>query len=591
MIEYDGGQFQLAIVCQLHGSVFPKACVFAVPATLVAIVFHIMTKDVEEFKLDLTIMENSAAYSGFSFVVGFLLVFRTSQAYTRFWEGTTLMQLLRGQWVGAFSSILAFTSTSTVDQQAIEDFRHKLVRLFSLLHASALRYAATLSEDLEEFEIIGVLGLDDNTINFIHDTGEDTKIYVTIQWIQQLILANLNTGILPVPAPIISRVFQDLSTGIVTLNNARKISDTPFPFPYVQIMSLMLLMHMAITPFVVVTWCTEWYWSAILTFVPVFAFWSINYIAAEIEQPFGGDCNDINVADLQTTMNRSLVAMLHPQVSNTPELKMTAEFDRTNLIDKADTLSVAYDVIQRRESALKTVKPSNRQLVSELLKLPPSRQSWTYAEDTEPSALRTRSGNPPQQRMGGATAPAAESVPAEGAATVPEASAPAGPTAQPAAGSSAASAFTAPALGVSAALAVAQLAALKELSDHAVVEPNASLDVGELEFLQKPDPNESLPALQQAAERDLSGGVSAARGAQGIASSALSLGGGSASNASGRGGERTGDIFENRPGETRLALARRFDPADCIAPGRPVDGPLQLQLSVDTHGFSLRMDC
>merc|ERR1719215_169809 len=154
MIDYDGGKYQVGIAFQLRGSVFPKACVFAVPSSLVAITLHGVA--VDRLQYDVQIMSDNAAYSGFSFVVGFLLVFRTSQAYTRFWEGTTLMQLLRGQWVGAFSSILAFTSTSTNDRKAIEDFRHKLVRLFSLLHANALRYAATLSEEEEEFDIIGI---------------------------------------------------------------------------------------------------------------------------------------------------------------------------------------------------------------------------------------------------------------------------------------------------------------------------------------------------------------------------------------------------------------------------------------------------
>ena len=31
---------------------------------------------------------------GFSFVVGFLLVFRTSQSYARFWDGATKVHLL-----------------------------------------------------------------------------------------------------------------------------------------------------------------------------------------------------------------------------------------------------------------------------------------------------------------------------------------------------------------------------------------------------------------------------------------------------------------------------------------------------------------
>lgn len=335
MIDYDGRPFQLGMVCRLRGSVFPKATVFAFPTATVAVLLQLAS---QRYGVNVEMLNNTAAYSSFSFVVGFLLVFRTSQAYTRFWEGTTLMQLLRGQWVGAFSSLLAFSAVSKVDENSVDEFRHTLIRLFSLLHPSALEYVCTMSVEEEQFSIIGVRGIDTASIEFIHTTDGDTKIYVIIQWIQQLILSNLDTGVLPVAPPIVSRVFQDLSTGIVTLNNARKISDTPFPFPYAQMVSVVLMMHLIVTPVAVAGWTTRPIWAFIFTYVSVFTFWCINFIAAEIEQPFGGDVNDIDVADLQHTYNKSLVAMLAPQVGTLPVLKNEAVRDREHLLERADTV-------------------------------------------------------------------------------------------------------------------------------------------------------------------------------------------------------------------------------------------------------------
>eukprot|EP00928_Gymnodinium_smaydae_P080068 TRINITY_DN6386_c0_g1_i1.p1 TRINITY_DN6386_c0_g1~~TRINITY_DN6386_c0_g1_i1.p1 ORF type:complete len:587 (-),score=102.79 TRINITY_DN6386_c0_g1_i1:226-1857(-) len=336
MIEYDGGGLQLGMIFRINGSVFPKASLFALPSAVLSMVLQgVVFKSIEA---PFQILNNTAAYSAFSFVVGFLLVFRTSQAYTRFWEGTTLMQLLRGQWVGAFSSILAFSAVSKKEAMEVDIFRHKLIRLFSLLHASALQYVSTMSYEEEQFPIIGIRGIDDMSVRFVDSADEDTKIYVIIQWIQQLILSNLDTGILPIPPPIVSRVFQDLSTGVVTLNNARKISDTPFPFPYAQMVTVVLLMHLLITPLAVATWTDHWFWAGLFTFVAVFTFWSINLIAAEIEQPFGGDANDIAVDDLQHTYNRCLVAMLNPRVARLPELKHEFIRDRDALLLNADTI-------------------------------------------------------------------------------------------------------------------------------------------------------------------------------------------------------------------------------------------------------------
>lgn len=317
MIDYDARPLQLGTVIKWRGSVFPKAAPFGLVAGILSAVFHHMESD---YDYDFSVLRESTAYSAFAFVLGFLLVFRTSQAYTRFWEGTTLMQLLRGQWVGAFSSILAFSVMSQRPKEQLEDFRQKLIRLFSLLHASALQYVGTMALEDEQFNVIGAAGLDEKSKRFIEAADEDTKIYVVIQWIQQLILMNLDSGILPVPPPIVSRVFQDLSTGIVTLNNARKISDTPFPFPYAQMVTVILLIHLGITPVFIATWTTHWIWAGVFAFVSVFTMWSINFIAAEIEQPFGGDVNDIDIKDMQYVFNRCLVAILSPEVTHAPAL-------------------------------------------------------------------------------------------------------------------------------------------------------------------------------------------------------------------------------------------------------------------------------
>jgi predicted membrane chloride channel (bestrophin family) len=44
-------------------------------------------------------------------------------------------------------------------------------------------------------------------------------------------------------------------------------------------------------------------------------FWSINYIAAEIEMPFGEDANDLPIAQLQEGFNTSLRMLIDEQCS------------------------------------------------------------------------------------------------------------------------------------------------------------------------------------------------------------------------------------------------------------------------------------
>merc|ERR1719486_130150 len=148
---------------------------------------------------------------------------------------------------------------------------------------------------------------------------------VITQWMQSSIVSHMNSGVLPVPPPILSRVFQELSNGIVFLSSAQKLMEIPFPFPYAQMVTTMLMISSIGTPMVAGTYVKSPFWASTLTFILVFAFWSINYIAAEIEMPFGEDKNDLNITDLQERMNAELCLLLEARVQHAPDFHPSSD--------------------------------------------------------------------------------------------------------------------------------------------------------------------------------------------------------------------------------------------------------------------------
>merc|ERR1719387_3133154 len=89
------------------------------------------------FDLDeMGLVGNSAVYSGYSFTLGFILVFRTSQSYNRFWISATSVNAMKTQWFEAASSLIVFIEMSKGSSTQIAEFKHKVVRFFSLLNAS-----------------------------------------------------------------------------------------------------------------------------------------------------------------------------------------------------------------------------------------------------------------------------------------------------------------------------------------------------------------------------------------------------------------------------------------------------------------------
>merc|ERR1719230_1493302 len=132
--------------------------------------------------------------------------------------------------------------------------------------------------------MIEPFGIDPVSLEFL--THSSDKVEVILQWIQRSTVLNMGAGVLPIAPPILSRAFQEISRGIVNLQNARKIADFPFPFPYAQTSVVMLLIHWALCPILASILLNRWM-AFMSCFCVIFFLWCINYIALQLEQPFG----------------------------------------------------------------------------------------------------------------------------------------------------------------------------------------------------------------------------------------------------------------------------------------------------------------
>lgn len=321
MITYDQGYWGLSFAVRLHGSVFPKSFCWGLPAALAASLVHIALDSIPGSRETLAVEDVGASVlSGFTFILGFLIVFRSQQAYSRWWEGGTLLQQLRGEWFNAFSSLMAFCNTSKEKTEGVLNFQHRLLRLVSLLYASALEQVTTIHKPhLEVFELDG-FELD----HFAFMQTSHDRCEIVLQWLQRLIIDADRDGVIKVAPPILSRVYNQLGNGIVNLNNARKITDFPIPFPLAQMVTFMLCCHFGITIIVCAASVRTAAWAGFLSFLVVFSFWSINYIAIELEMPFGDDHNDLPLREMQTDLNKSLVHLMHPSAQTCPDFVYSA---------------------------------------------------------------------------------------------------------------------------------------------------------------------------------------------------------------------------------------------------------------------------
>merc|ERR1719261_1521935 len=71
-----------------------------------------------------------------------------------------------------------------------------------------------------------------------------------LEWINELI-SHLQPKLMT-PPPVLSRVYQELSNGMLGFNQSLKLADVPFPFIFAQILEAMLTMFLIGAPVMVV---------------------------------------------------------------------------------------------------------------------------------------------------------------------------------------------------------------------------------------------------------------------------------------------------------------------------------------------------
>ncbi|CAJ1349757.1 unnamed protein product [Effrenium voratum] len=322
MIVYEAKAWTLLMILRIRGSVFPKGLRWAVPNAIFAALLHDLLRrfapdhnsnGLPDFAEQMDGVE--VMWSGYTFVLGFLVVFRNNQAYSRFWEGATLISQVRGEWFNAVSSLFAFASRKPEKAEKVLEFKQLLVRLASMMYCAALQQVCDTDAD-DSVEILDTEGIAPGHLEFLLEAHDQCE--VLLQWVQQLIVESADGGVLDVPPPILSRAFQELSRGIVTLNNARKIKDIPFPFPYAQMLVCMLTVHWVVTPMLASLVVATWWWAAFMSFLVTGSFWCLMYIAIEIDQPFGADANDLPIKEMMRDYNRSLLSLLHSAAQKAP---------------------------------------------------------------------------------------------------------------------------------------------------------------------------------------------------------------------------------------------------------------------------------
>lgn len=305
---------------------FWNALGISIPCGLLGAGLKYWQNHIDEFKFAGVVTE-SGAYAAITFLLGFLMSFRVNSAFQRFWSGCDLVNSITGDLFNCASSTVAFCNGSTAKEKDILEFQYMVVRLLSLMSAvvfAELEKICDGSEGIEEgigteFELIDILGLDENVLDFL--AKQRWKVDVVYQWIQIHLVLGMNKGIFSLPPPVVARALQELGSSKARFHEALKIAEFPFPFPYMAALQLLLVTHWAITPLVTSRWTDYAAWAFLFAFIATFSIWFFVGVALEMEKPFGVTENAIDVRHIQKILNHRLLTLLITYKNQKPTLR------------------------------------------------------------------------------------------------------------------------------------------------------------------------------------------------------------------------------------------------------------------------------
>lgn len=148
--------------------------------------------------------------------------------------------------------------------------------------------------------------------------GPGERVHIVNDWIHTLIMERRRAGGLDTPPPILTRMFAIMSQGMEGYENCRKLADTPFPFPYSQLVIGMLMMFMSVTPFLFGGFVLANPLSIAFNFLTLVTHFALNELAKDLEDPFIHDPNDLPLVRHHYNFNERLLAVSrsHRPVSN-----------------------------------------------------------------------------------------------------------------------------------------------------------------------------------------------------------------------------------------------------------------------------------
>lgn len=227
-------------------------------------------------------------------------------------------------------------SKVTMDAEIVHTSLHRAVTAESVKRSSV-----GLSEKLQDQEkcresplllkdltVLGDIAYEEEI--WLHKCED--KVDLVHAWIIQAISDASLRGLILTASPILSRVYQELSNGMLGYNQAYKIALVQFPFAFAQMLTIFLLAFVLCCPIAVFVFTGGEFLTPALTLFTVLGFWGIHEIAVEIENPYGAGHNHLPLVPVHDSVCE---ALFEATMATKPPMTLRKMHKQTVITDSA----------------------------------------------------------------------------------------------------------------------------------------------------------------------------------------------------------------------------------------------------------------
>jgi putative membrane protein len=236
------------------------------------------------FKIEFN--STTVVHSLLGIVLGLFLVFRVNSAYDRWYEGRKLWGLLLNN-----SRNLASKLNTFISSEEDRAFFNELIPAF----------AYALKDHLRKGVQLKYLKITNQEIKKILEKKEHIPNAITSLMYQRLNKLLAENKLSPHQFFVLDKEMKEFSD---ILGGCERIKNTPIPYSYSMFIKKFIFTYTVTLP---LAFITEFHYFTIpIVLLVFFILVSVELIAEEIEEPFGGDVNDLPTGELSDKIEKNV---------------------------------------------------------------------------------------------------------------------------------------------------------------------------------------------------------------------------------------------------------------------------------------------